>query len=86
MVDHYSINGNDRKMCPFLEELSEIYGYKPNVNLVGTASTLEPEILTANPKREGSAENKYDDGSGNDRVAEVSFCRPSTSSSSGNSR
>jgi hypothetical protein len=41
VVDHNNISGNDRKTCPFFEELSDIYGYRPNVNPVSTLSTME---------------------------------------------
>ena len=37
--DHNSKTGNDRRECPFYSELSEVYGYRPNVRPYATASS-----------------------------------------------
>lgn len=37
-VDHNSTSGSDRKTCSYYSELSQIYGYKPNVNPLCTIS------------------------------------------------
>ena len=37
--DHNSKTGNDRRECPFYKELSEVYGYRPNVRPYATASS-----------------------------------------------
>ena len=41
-VDHNNASGNGRRTCQFFEELSDIYGYRPNVNSVVTMSTITP--------------------------------------------
>ena len=52
-VDHNNVSGNGRRTCQFFEELSDIYGYRPNVNPVVTMSTITP------PKRKADEiENK----------------------------
>ena len=35
--DHNSQTGNERRECPFYKELSEVYGYRPNVRPYVTA-------------------------------------------------
>ena len=37
-VDHNATTGRERKHCPFEKELSEVYGYRRNVNPVATCS------------------------------------------------
>ncbi|CAH3121873.1 unnamed protein product [Porites lobata] len=37
--DHNSQTGNERRECPFYKELSEVYGYRPNVRPYATASS-----------------------------------------------
>ena len=37
--DHNNKTGNDRRECPFYKELSEVYGYRPNVRPYATASS-----------------------------------------------
>ena len=41
MVDHNASTGRDVKHCPFEEELSEVYGYRKNVNPVASCSAEE---------------------------------------------
>ena len=53
MVDHNASTGRDAKHCPFEEELSEVYGYRKNVNPDATCSA--GEIPTA-----GSALVEFD--------------------------
>ena len=31
-IDHYNTTGNDKKTCPFFEELCEIFGMIPTVD------------------------------------------------------
>lgn len=38
-VDHNSKSGNDRKECPFFQELQTSYGYRPNVTPRYTAAS-----------------------------------------------
>ena len=37
--DHNNKTGNDRRECPFYKELSEFYGYRPNVRPYATVSS-----------------------------------------------
>ena len=37
--DHNSQTGNERRECPFYKELSEVYGYRPDVRPYATASS-----------------------------------------------
>ena len=48
--DHNSKSGNDRRECPFYEELSEVYGYRPNVWPYATASSSGLGDSTRRPK------------------------------------
>lgn len=38
-VDHNNKSGNDRKICPYFDELSEIFGMSPSVTPPSTASS-----------------------------------------------
>ena len=38
-IDHNNRTGNERRECAFFSELSEVYGYRPTVNPVATASS-----------------------------------------------
>ena len=55
MVDHNASTGRDAKHCPFEEELSEVYGYRKNVNPVATCSAGEiPTAGNSSTDRDGS--------------------------------
>jgi len=40
VIDHNNTSGNDKKTYPFYDELSDIYGYRPNVNPAATTSSM----------------------------------------------
>ena len=64
-VDHNNRSGNDRKECAFFNELSDVYGYRPTVNPVATASSSgKGDSLSGNTKGE-------DKGEGNEIVCLV---------------
>ena len=39
-LDHNRKSGNDKKVCPFYDELEACYGYRPNVSPQYTASSM----------------------------------------------
>ena len=39
-VNHSSLSGNSRKTFAYIEELGEVYGYRPNVSPVVTVTTI----------------------------------------------
>ena len=38
-MDHNRISENDRRECPYFQQLSDLYGYRPNVTPVATCSS-----------------------------------------------
>jgi hypothetical protein len=44
ITDHNSISGNSRKSCPYFDEMSEYYGYRPNVNPKVTSETVDVQV------------------------------------------
>ena len=48
--DHNSKTGNDRRECPFYKELSDVYGYRPNVRPYATASSSGHGDSTRRPE------------------------------------
>ena len=40
-ADHNNISGNNRKNCPYYEELNDIMGFRPNVKPVSTVGTMK---------------------------------------------
>ena len=58
--DHNHQSGNNRRECPFYQELSEVYGYRPNVRPYATASSS------------GLGDSRRSDAQGLNKNAEVS--------------
>lgn len=41
VIDHNNTSGNSKKTCAYFNEISDIYGYKPNVNPIMISSSLQ---------------------------------------------
>jgi hypothetical protein len=46
-IDNNNTSGNEKKTCSYFKELSEIYGYRPNVNTEATISSSSTSTSTA---------------------------------------
>ena len=52
-VEHNNISGNNRKNCPYYEEINDGIGFRPNVKPVSTVGTIK--------KRNGENEDNFED-------------------------
>ena len=59
-VDHNNISGNNKKTCPFFNEMNELYGYRPNVQPVATSNSNGVETKRAAPTS-NSSDDKTDE-------------------------
>ena len=60
--DHNNKSGNDRRECPFYKELSEVYGYRPNVRPYATASSSSLGDSTRRPKTPEKSDEENNGG------------------------
>lgn len=87
VVDNNNTSGRERKVCAYYEELSEIYGYKPNVNPTAVQSSLplpsQAGCSTPTPSRKRKdlfSDEEKDESDGSE--AQVASPRPSSTPTS----
>ena len=70
--DHNSQTGNERRECPFYKELSEVYGYWPNVRPYATASSSGQGDSLRCPENDSAKSEKSSDDDVKERTPETS--------------
>lgn len=70
--DHNSQTGNERRECPFYKELSEVYGYRPNVRPYATASSSGQGDSLRCPENDSAKSEKSSDDDVKERTPETS--------------
>ena len=70
--DHNSQTGNERRECPFYKELSEVYGYWPNVRPYAKASSSGQGNSLRCPENDSAKSEKSSDDDVKERTPETS--------------
>ena len=71
--DHNNKSGNDRRECPFMDQIAHAYGVdRPNVRPVATSSSLSGTIKNNNSTQlDNSSDDEFDEEEEEEGVAEV---------------